>query len=187
VQKMRLKVDSGEILLAEKFEIKDTDNATGIEKKVSQISGPLVCQALEFLENEKTTPISQNEDEATYCRLIKKSDGEICWDYSGKKIINKVRAFVKWPVAFSFLNGKKVNFYRMRQNGNLNFSEFESEKNGTIVAADKNSGIAVKTADGLLNIELLQQEGKKILDWKNFLNGSRNLQGSIFGEIYGAF
>ena len=56
----------------------------------------------------------------------------------------------------------------------------DSVKNGKIIFADKVNGIIVKALDALLNIELLQQSGKKILNWKDFLNGyKQNLSGKI--------
>ena len=56
-------------------------------------------------------------------------------------------------------------------------------KEGKIIFADKINGIIVKTLDSLLNIELLQLSGKKILEWQTFLNGyKKSLSGTVFNR-----
>jgi methionyl-tRNA formyltransferase len=57
---------------------------------------------------------------------------------------------------------------------------FENIENGCIVTADKSRGIQVKCNNSLLKLELLQMEGKKILDWKSFMNGFRELSNQKF-------
>ncbi|MBN2547226.1 MAG: methionyl-tRNA formyltransferase [Spirochaetes bacterium] len=180
IQKMALKVDSGDILLQIPFDIEDYDDAESIEKKVSKISADSINDVLEKIEKGSIKSIPQNNEKVTYCRLIKKEFGEIDWNDTNINIRNKIRAFVKWPIAFSYIDKQRINIYK------ANIAEIdnieENEKNGKILFADKNNGIIVKTGLGLLKLEVLQKQGKNILQWKDFLNGFRDLNNKYFNS-----
>lgn len=180
IQKMALKMDSGDILFQKTIDISPEDDEISIEERVSIIASDLIIYTLEKIEKKDLKSVPQDESKATYCKLIKKEDGLIDWKDKGEKIINKVRAFVKWPIAYTFLDNYRVNIYKIKINNGLKFSDYKNVLDGKIIYADKNNGIVVKASDSLLNIELLQQSGKKILDWKDFLNGHRGLSGKKF-------
>lgn len=178
IQKMALKVDSGDILFQEEFEIEKEDNAITIEEKVAQLSAEVINDVLKDYVMGKIIPVPQDHEKATYCKLIKKEDGLIDWNESNININNKIRAFVKWPVAYSFIDKLRVNIYEAECLNDENI--FLNEKNGKIVYADKTHGIVVKTGNGLLKIISLQLEGKKKLLWRDFLNGFRELDKKYF-------
>ncbi len=180
IQKMALKMDSGDILIQKTFDISPEDDEITIEERVSIIASDLIIQVLDQFEKKDLKPVPQDESKVTFCRLIKKEDGLINWSDKGENIINKVRAFVKWPIAYTFLDNNRINIYKVKADINIKFDHYKNEKDGKIIFADKNNRIVVKVSDSLLNIELLQQGGKKILDWKDFLNGYRDLSGKKF-------
>ncbi len=180
IQKMALKMDSGDILIQKTFDISPEDDEITIEERVSIIASDLIIQVLNQFEKKDLKPVPQDESKVTFCRLIKKEDGLINWSDKGENIINKVRAFVKWPIAYTFLDNNRINIYKVKADINIKFDHYKNEKDGKIIFADKNNRIVVKVSDSLLNIELLQQGGKKILDWKDFLNGYRDLSGKKF-------
>ena len=175
IQKMALKVDSGDILLQNEFEITDQDNAVTLEEKVSNMASGMILEVLNGLENGKITPVPQDENRATFCKMLKKEDGLIIWDDKAEKTINKIRACIKWPIGYSFIDNNRINIYKASINKKLDFNDYQKIENGKILFADKINGIVVKAGDNLISLENLQQSGKKILNWKDFLNGFRNL------------
>jgi methionyl-tRNA formyltransferase len=180
IQQMTLQVDAGDILCQEAFDILPEDNAISVEKKVSQIASKSIITLLDRIEKEKTNPVPQNSEEATYCRLIKKDEGQVNWNTSGKSIVNKIRAFVKWPIAYSFIDDLRINLYKAKTENQLDFNDYRQCKNGTIITAHKSKGIIVKAEDSLVSLEQLQKHGKKILFWKDFLNGFQGLENKQF-------
>ena len=56
-----------------------------------------------------------------------------------------------------------------------------SGKPGEVVSADKREGIIVQTGSGNLSITDLQIENKRRMNFKEFLNGHRNIRGSVLG------
>lgn len=180
IQKINLKVDSGDILYQEEFDIKPDDNAISIEEKVSDISSDIINPFLQKYLKDELEIKPQNNSEATYCKMIKKENGLIDWNQNGENIINKIRAFINWPIAYSFIDKNRINIYKASINNNIDKNEYKDLKNGSILFADKQMGIIVKINDSFINIEELQQKGKKIMFWKDFINGYRDLAGKIF-------
>lgn len=75
---------------------------------------------------------------------------------------------------------RRINIYKIKINKSYNFNDYKLLENGRIVFADKNNGIIVKVDDSLINLEVLQLEGRKILNWLEFLNGFRQLKDKKF-------
>lgn len=183
IQKTALKMDAGDILYQKLFDILPEDDEITIEELVSRIASEAIILVLEKCTNKELKGIPQDDSKATYCKLIKKEDGLINWQDKGENIVNKVRAFVKWPIAYTFLDKSRINIYKIKINDKIDFKKYKDVKEGKIIFADKINGIIVKVLDSLLNIELLQQSGKKILEWKTFLNGyKKSLSGKTFNR-----
>ena len=88
--------------------IQDDEKAPDLRKRLIKIGGELLVKTLpDFIEG-KINPIPQNEEEATFCKKIKKEDGLI--DLSGDAIknYNKFRAYANWPRTFFFKDGKRI-------------------------------------------------------------------------------
>ncbi|HOV15342.1 MAG TPA: methionyl-tRNA formyltransferase [Spirochaetota bacterium] len=182
IQNIKLKVDSGDILYQKRFEIEETDDIFSIEERVSKISSEIIIDFLNDFENGKIKPISQDEKDVVHCVMFKKEDGLINWQENGESILNKIRAFAKWPVCFSFLKNKKLLIHKAIIETNINFDNYKGRQNGEIVIANNKDGIILKTNNKLIKIVKLQVEGKNILEYKDFLNGYKNLAGLILGN-----
>ncbi len=52
---------------------------------------------------------------------------------------------------------------------------------GTVIAKQKNKGIAISTSEGMLWVTRLQLEKRKEMDWQSFLNGNQDFLGSKLG------
>lgn len=177
IQTINLKVDSGDILYQRTFNISEDDDIVSIEEKVSEMSGEMMVNFLDDFERGLILPVKQDETNVSFCRMFKKEDGLIDWNESGKNILNKIRAFVKWPVAYTFLEGKKLQIYRAKLLNDSDFDEYIGCENGEIIEASNKIGIVIKVKDCFLNLITLQLEGKKILEYRDFLNGQKNLAG----------
>lgn len=182
IQKMSLKVDSGDILFQKEFEITEDDDEISLTVKSSKTASENILNVLEQIEKNTVKPIKQDDSKATYCKLIKKEQGLIDWNDRGLNIVNKIRAFVKWPIAYSFIDKMRINIYKAKVIENFNFNLYKDLTNGKIIFADKKNGIIAKTSDSLIKIESLQKEGKKILGCIDFINGFKGLENKIFSN-----
>ena len=116
IQKMEYKMDSGPIVTQEKVEIFPDEKAPELRERLIKIGGELLVKTLNTtplpfghspLSGGNLTP--QNENEATYCKKIKKEDGLIDLEaLPPSDLYNKFRAYATWPRTFFFQNGKRI-------------------------------------------------------------------------------
>ena len=109
IQKMEYKMDSGPIIALEKIEILPNETSTELRKKMIKIGATLLIKILPDFIESKITLLKQDENDATYCKKIKKEDGLIETNKeNGEILYNKFRAYFKWPRIFFFKEDKRI-------------------------------------------------------------------------------
>jgi methionyl-tRNA formyltransferase len=108
IQKMIYKMDAGPIIATEKTNILPDETSPDLRKRLIKLGGELLVKILPDFINGKTKEIVQNENEATFCKKIKKEDGLIDLLSNATKNYNKFRAYSHWPRTFFFKNGKRI-------------------------------------------------------------------------------
>ena len=164
-------MDTGDVLLIEEVEIEDNETSIELTKKLSFLGADLLLKTINLIEENKVTPIRQNDDEATYAPLMKKEDGKVDWNKSAEDINKLIRGMQPWPNAYTTLDGKSLKIFRAKVVEG-------SGKPGEIVSADK-TNLKVATGNNLLDIQELQIEGSKRMSIEDFLRG-RNLEEGSF-------
>ncbi|MFA6324949.1 MAG: methionyl-tRNA formyltransferase [Candidatus Paceibacterota bacterium] len=102
IQKMEYKMDSGPIITKERVAIFPDEKAAELRKRLIKIGGELLVKTIPSYIENKLTLTPQNENEATFCKKIKKEDGLIDLNDDGVKNYNKFRAYATWPRTFFF-------------------------------------------------------------------------------------
>ncbi|GIU00690.1 methionyl-tRNA formyltransferase [Sulfurovum sp. TSL6] len=110
---------------------------------------------------ENITPQMQNEAEATLCKKIKKSDGEIDFEDAGL-IYNKYRAFEGWPGIFT-TNGTKLD--------GVNLIDTTSDNRVLEILSFDEESVVVGCRKGALKIATLQPASKKAMSAKAYCVG----------------
>lgn len=108
IQKMEYKMDTGPVIAQEKIEIESDEKAGELRKRLIKIGGELLVKILPDFVDGKAKLTPQDENKATYCKKIKKEDGEIDLNNNGVKNYNKFRAYTTWPRTFFFKNNKRI-------------------------------------------------------------------------------
>ncbi|MCO6565136.1 MAG: methionyl-tRNA formyltransferase [Apibacter sp.] len=174
------KIDTGEILLQAKTEIKDSDDAGILHDKLKAIGKQLVIKTLEGLSQGTLKPQKQllkKGVEYKYAPKLFKEDCQIRWDTPLEKIHNLIRALSPYPTAFTHLliNGesKILKIYK---------GHYKIEKHilnvGTVIIEGKKT-FKIAAADGFYFLSEIQLEGKKRMEISDFINGltiKHNLQ-----------
>lgn len=159
-------MDTGDILQMSECEIGERDTAIDMFDKLSALGAKLLCDTLLGLRNGTITPIKQDSSIATYAPIIEKQDGQIDFTKSAHEISCLIRGLVIWPVAHTYVEGKRLKIYAA--------DEVCCEKGecGDIITQD--GEIIVKCGgDTAIRITDLQLEGSKRMSAKDFLNGRR--------------
>ena len=164
-------MDAGRMYAKKEIKIEEDDNATSLFNKVKIAASELVLEALPKYINGELVGEVQNEEEVTFCSLIKPEQEKLDLSLSAKQIVGWIRGLSDEPGAYSYLNNLKLKIYKAKIVNNLVTKEI-----GEIVQADKN-GLIFQAKDGQIAILELQKEGKKRMDYRSFINGNQNLLG----------
>ena len=176
LQKIVLKLDAGPLVASSKPEtIRPDDTTPSLGSRLAEIGGQLIRKTLPKLLAENFSVTEQNEDEATYCRIIKKDEGRVRWtEDTAREIERKLRAFTPWPGIFTFysISGKNENKRRIQ----LTKVEVvnESFESGKVYPE-----LIVGTRTGGLRILRLKPEGKQEMDADSFLRGNLQILGKV--------
>ena len=108
IQKMKYKIDSGNIIAQERVNIFPNEKAPDLRKRLIKIGGELLTNILPDFINGKTKETTQNEEGATFCKKIKKEDGLLDLNDDTIKNYNKFRAYASWPRTFFFKENKRI-------------------------------------------------------------------------------
>ena len=165
--KMSDELDAGDILLQESFQMADKETADSLFEKLSIKTAELILKTIK--NYDKIKPVTQNENEATYVKQIKKEDGLI--DLINEDAIcieRKIRAYNSWPTAYIYLDKKMLKIYDSEVVDNINENSFiEIQKNIFI----NKSEMILKTKNKYLKIIKIKPENKKMMMIKDYLNG----------------
>lgn len=159
-------MDSGDILIQKDVEIKDSDDYTSMEEKLGEIGAFAIRDTLLNFDSLYENRTKQDDEKATFCTKITKEMGKIDWSESSFDIMNKIRAFVEYPVAHFSYEGKNVKVYKAEV-----LDSYEANP-GFVYKANPKEGIVIGTGDGAIGLLKIQFPGKKAMDVKSFLMGN---------------
>lgn len=189
IMKMDEGLDTGDMLTKVEVPLAADETGGSLFDKLAAAGAKLLVETLPKLEKGEVTPEKQPEISTTeYARMIKKEDGKIDWTKSAVEIERQIRAMSPWPSAFTKVNGKNLKIWGAKViamfGGDL-FSKIPGQNPtksaGKVWVADE-TGLHVKTGDGILVIEELQLEGKKRMKTADFLRGYAIEPGTRLGE-----
>jgi len=175
-------LDTGPMLLRYETEIGPEETAPALGERLAEVGAPLVVETLRRLDRGDIAPEPQDDSQATYAPVLKKSDGRIDWRLSGEHIYNQIRGLDPWPGAFTFFRGKTchiwgrplsvANFPPTGQSYLVAVTERQVlPPSGTIQAG--HSLILVRCGDsGALVLTHVQLEGRKRITAREFANGA---------------
>ena len=175
-------IDTGNIILQEKINIEDNDNAGTVHDKLMNIGSGLVLRTVKEIEENKVEQIAQilnlkSEISLKHAPKIFKETCLIDWNKTAEEINNLIRGLSPYPTAFTYLNGKIFKIFAAEINREVvNFSQAqfnntENSSSKTQILSDNKSILSFKCADKWLNVLELQLEGKKRMRTEEFLKG----------------
>lgn len=177
---MNEKMDAGEIINQEELAIEKNDDTPALTKKLTALGVKMLIDTLPLWVEGLIKATPQKEDEATYCRIIKKEDGEIDWSGTAEIIFRKYRAYQLWPGIHTFY-GKRKKSIRLKLENISFLPKMNVSKNaGEVIKY--NQDIAVQTGNGLIILKTVQLEGKKATSAKDYARGNPEFLASILGK-----
>ncbi|HET7839611.1 MAG TPA: methionyl-tRNA formyltransferase [Rectinemataceae bacterium] len=186
VQRLALRMDEGELLGVERIRLLGLENAEDLAETAAIVGADLLSRVLQEMAEGREHSQPQ-EGEPSYCKLLRKEDGNLDWTRPVLELDAKVRAFYPWPGAFTFLGGQRLNVLEAYPYPHVTFAagptslDFDEVVPGRVLGLDKARGIMVQTKDGLMALRRLQIQHKRALPYREFANGIRDLVGAVLG------
>ena len=175
IMQMDKGLDTGDILLVEKYTLDPKETGGSLFDKLSGLGGPLLLQALEQAEQGTLSPVPQEHEKHTYAKMLSKALGEIDFTKDAIVIERLIRGLNPWPSAYTHLDGKMLKLWDADVKAQ---EQTPVAKPGQIVEVGKDY-FTVQTGRDLLVIRSLQLEGKKRMDTEAFLRGYSLTEESI--------
>ena len=186
-------MDTGDMILKEEVEIGPEETTGELWQKLSKLGGEILVKTLKLIEEGKA-PREKQTEEATLALMLNKEMALIDWENSdANKIHNLIRGLNPIMGACSYIDGKKIKFWKSKVltkeeffSYKTEFEEYEAKFNnlvpGTILIADDKDGLYIKANGGVLKILEIQGENAKRMPTADFLRGNHLIAGMIFSK-----
>lgn len=188
---MNAGMDTGDMILKEEVEIGEDETTGELWDRLKTIGANLLIKTVKEIENGTATRTKQPE-EGTMAPMLSKEMAKIDWkNKTANDIKNLVRGLNPIMGAYTFLDGKKIKFWKVQtltENELLEkFQELEEYKYhlnkmqaGTVLFSDDKKGLFIKANDGILQVLEIQGENSKRMAVGDFLRGNPVEAGKIF-------
>lgn len=166
-------LDTGEILMSLKTPIYPDDTAGTLHDRLADIGGELIKATLSGFQKATIRPVPQNHAQATYARMLKKSDGRIDWTKPAAFIERFIRGMSPWPGAYTHLGKKRIKIFK-----GIIRPLTEACPPGSVIRGLSNE-LRVATGRDALSILEIQGESGKRLPIEDYLKGNPIPQGIV--------
>lgn len=167
-------LDTGDILLKRETEIGENETASELFERLSVLGADLLMETICRLETGDITPIPQDDNAASYAKMLSKDMCAIDFSKDAFSVHKKICGLSDWPCACTMLSGKRLKVYRSE----IVDIDTSSIPNGSIIDEKK---FIVACADKAVRFVIVQQEGLKKMDSEDFLRGRKIQRGTILG------
>lgn len=159
-------MDAGPIYKQTKVSLRGDETAEQLYADLGERGSRLLISILPSIMDGSSVAHPQDDDNATYCKMIQKSDGAIDWNETARNIEARIRAYHLWPKSRTTLGGVEVIITR----GEVIDADNSAPGHVTIHSDE----LIIGTASGALRIISLKPLGKKEMPVTAFLSGYRD-------------
>ena len=167
--KLQQEIDTGNILLSEKIAIGENDNAGTVHDKLKEVGAALLVKTIMSVADDKLIEIPQQESakEIKHAPKLFTETGNIDWNKNVEEIYNLIRGLSPYPAAYTKLHNKTLKIFAAEKV--LDKPDISA---GTFKTDEKNF-LQFACTNGYISVTILQLEGKKKMEIKEFLRGYR--------------
>ena len=174
---MDVGMDTGDMILKKETEIGEDETTGELWERLAKLGAELLVETLDKIEKGTAPRIPQGED-FTMAPMLDKEMSKINWENkTALEIKNLVRGLNPIMGTYSFLNGKKIKFWKVDMELLKNNENIE---NGTVIKSDSKDGLYIKAKDGIIKVLEIQGENAKKMNIQDFLRGNPIAVGEKF-------
>ena len=171
---MDIGMDTGDMILKQEVEIGEDETTGELWDRLKVIGGKLLVETLKQIE-DGTAPREKQGDNYTVAPMLSKDMAKIEWsNKSAEEIKNLVRGLNPIMGAYTFLNGKKVKFWKVdvAKSDEIVVENMSFLKNGTVISSNPKDGIYIKCKEGILKVIEIQGENARRMTIQEYLRGN---------------
>ena len=179
---MDVGMDTGDMILKEEVEIGEDETTGELWDRLSEIGGKLLVDTLKRVE-AGTAPREKQGEDFTLAPMLNKEMAKIDWENkTAQEIKNLVRGLNPIMGAYTFLNGKKIKFWKVAiaTNDKIMADGMEILRSGTVMVSDSRDGLFIKAKDGIIKVLEIQGENAKRMPVGDFLRGNPIQEFEVF-------
>ena len=201
---MDVGMDTGDMILKKETEIGKDETTGELWDRLKVIGAELLVETVKkidevkekenisFEELEGTAPRKKQAEDFTMAPMLSKEMSKIDWENkTAEEIHNLVRGLNPIMGAYTYLNGKKIKFWKVQALSEKElFEKFEELKEykdhlkgvtaGAVLFSDDKTGLFIKANNGILQVLEIQGENSKRMPIGDFLRGNKIEAGSLF-------
>jgi methionyl-tRNA formyltransferase len=169
-------MDEGPVYAQRSFPLEGSEQKFDLYQKASTVGAELFFEVFPKIIDGSLTPTPQDDSQATYCKLIQKSDGIIDWGKPADQIEREVRAYQGWPQSRATLGNIDV----VVTNVTAVWHDHDLKPGELKIPAEKNAQVIIVGAadDSDVQIHTIKPQGKKEMPVQAFLAGYRSQLGA---------
>jgi methionyl-tRNA formyltransferase len=168
-------MDTGPIAAQAELPIAPDDTTASLTVALAALGAQLLLETLPGWLAGDLPAQPQDDELATYCRPLAKTDGLLDWTRPAGYLYRQVRACDPWPGAYTSWLGQRLKVLRARPHP----ARQSDGRTGQVVALG--NGFGVITSEGVLELLEVQLEGKRPTAASQFARGQRDLVGGALG------
>ena len=161
-------VDTGSVILQARVKIGPDETAGELHDKLAAVGAEIVLQTVRLIELDKASGKPQDDEQASPAPKIFKDDCRVRWSVSAQSVHNLVRGLSPSPTAWTMHNDRLIKIYRTRCEPSVPVSP--RARPGDVSVLDGKQ-LLVATAEGMVSLLEVQQEGRKRMSAEEFLRG----------------
>jgi methionyl-tRNA formyltransferase len=169
------KLDAGPIYVQEELQILPGERGDSLRGRLADLGASVVCQTLGLIAAGWAQPVAQDETKATLAPRLSKADGRIDWSAPAETIRDLVHGAWPWP------GGQTVFRRQNGKSGPATLASVRAEPSGAPGAPGSlDADGFIRAGEGRIAIEEIKPAGKRLMSWRDFVNGYRVSEGDCF-------
>jgi len=169
-------LDAGPMLATATRAIGSDETSVDVERDLAEMGAAALADVVDRLARGPIEEIQQDHSRATYAPKLEKTESPIEWALPARAIHNRVRGLQPWPMASTTIEGMRCLIHRT-----VLTDRTSAAGPGTIVEADGDV-LAIAAGDRtVLQIAVIQPEGRRAMSAREFLIGRPLKPGTSLG------
>jgi len=180
IMRIEPRMDTGPMLLQQAEPIRPRDTTGTLGDRLAVLGAELLCRAIDQVARGAASLIPQDERLATYAPKLSPDDTRLDWAQNARALDALIRGLMPEPGAVTRFGDLSIKILEAVADEGAEAVAADAAP-GTVLAIDRDKGMAVSTGKGGLRLSRVQPANRRVMDAAEFARGYRVRPGDTFG------